>query len=398
MADPAGPGLLARARSVVAWCRLPARVRREIRQDRLGPDRQDPGIELAVGEAMRWLARAQDRSASADGGVARDYSLIDGWSPSYPETTGYIIPTCFAFARLTDDPSYHTRARRMADWLVSIQLPDGAFQGGRIDQVPVRPVTFNTGQILFGLVAATTCAGPEYRESMRRAADWLTGTQDADGAWRRFPTPFARPGEKTYETHVAWALMEAERVEPGRGYGDAALANVRWALSRQQANGWFADCCLSDPARPLTHTIGYALRGVVEAYRLSRDDVFLAAARRTADGLVGVVRPDGMLSGRLNPDWSPAVSWSCLTGQVQIAHSLLMLHQWTGDPRYLDTGRRANRFVRRTVSLTGAEGTRGGIKGSFPVDGAYGRFQYLNWAAKFFVDANLLEAQHRDGG
>jgi hypothetical protein len=33
----------------------------------------------------------------------------------------------------------------------------------------------------------------------------------------------------------------------------------------------------------------------------------------------------------------------------------------------------------------------GGVKGSFPVSGGYGRFQYLNWACKFSIDANLLE-------
>jgi hypothetical protein len=35
-------------------------------------------------------------------------------------------------------------------------------------------------------------------------------------------------------------------------------------------------------------------------------------------------------------------------------------------------------------------GLRGGIKGSFPFDGDYGRFEVLNWATKFFVDALLL--------
>jgi hypothetical protein len=34
---------------------------------------------------------------------------------------------------------------------------------------------------------------------------------------------------------------------------------------------------------------------------------------------------------------------------------------------------------------------RGGIAGSFPIDGDYGAFEYLSWAAKFFIDANMLE-------
>ena len=45
-------------------------------------------------------------------------------------------------------------------------------------------------------------------------------------------------------------------------------ATSSWALTKQRVNGWFADCCLNDPTRPLTHTIGYALRGVIEGYPL----------------------------------------------------------------------------------------------------------------------------------
>ena len=60
---------------------------------------QDPGIDCAVDESIKWLCRAQKFSTSKDGGVARHYSLINGWSASYPETTGYIIPTLMSYAK-----------------------------------------------------------------------------------------------------------------------------------------------------------------------------------------------------------------------------------------------------------------------------------------------------------
>jgi len=31
------------------------------------------------------------------------------------------------------------------------------------------------------------------------------------------------------------------------------------------------------------------------------------------------------------------------------------------------------------------------VKGSHPFDGEYGRYEVLNWATKFFVDALLLD-------
>ena len=226
---------------------------------------------------------------------------------------------------------------------------------------------------------------------MRAAADWLVRTQDADGCWRSYPTPFAAPGEKAYETHVSWGLLEAARVAPDSPYADAALANIRWALRHQTRNGWFARCCLNDERQPLTHTIGYVLRGVIEAYRFTSDPALLEASRRTADGVMGSMQADGFLAGRLDHDWRPRVRWACLTGTAQIAACWFLLHTATGERRYLDAARTATRYVRRTVRVDGPMDTRGAVKGSFPVDGAYGRYQYLNWAAKFFIDANLLE-------
>ena len=357
-----------------------------------GLSAQDPGCQPVIDACADWLCLAQDRSASADGGVARDFSLIKGWATSYPETTGYIIPTMIELARRQSSADQHQRARRMLDWCVAIQYQDGGFQGGKIDATPRVPVTFNTGQILLGLAAGVAeYHDPRYLDSLMRAAGWLRDTQDADGCWRKHPTPFAALGDKAYETHVSWGLFEAERVAPGNGFGDAGLRQVDWALTQQQPNGWFASNCLSDPAVPLTHTIGYVLRGVVEAHRLTQRPDLLAAACRTADSLCAVIDAEGRLAGRLDSNFRPAVDWVCLTGSVQIAHCLLMLHLVTGRAHYLDAGRRANRFVRRTVRLDGVAEQRGGVKGAFPVDGDYGRWEYLNWAAKFCIDANLLE-------
>ena len=48
--------------------------------------------------AAEWLERAQ--STTGDGGVSGRYRLDSGWTSSYPETTGYIVPT---FLRLANE-------------------------------------------------------------------------------------------------------------------------------------------------------------------------------------------------------------------------------------------------------------------------------------------------------
>jgi hypothetical protein len=373
----------------------PEAARVAAREDLTAGLGDDPGVDCAVTEAVRWLCRAQDYSTTHDGGVARHFSLITGWGSSYPETTGYIVPTLLAVAEENGDANLADRARRMLDWLVAIQFPDGSFQGGCVDSLPVVPVTFNTGQILLGLASGAARFGEPYATAMLRTAQWLVETLDEDGCWRLYPTPFALAGEKVYETHVSWGLFEASRVSGNMKFASAGVRNVQWALTKQQMNGWFESCCLDAPTQPLTHTLGYTLRGLLEAYRFTGLPELLVAARRTAEGLLGAIRPDGYLAGRLDRNWRPTVTWNCLTGLVQVASCLLILFQMTGDLRYRDAAFAANRFVRRTVKVDGPDDIRGGVKGTFPVSGDYCRFEYVNWAAKFFIDSNRLERKIR---
>jgi hypothetical protein len=178
-------------RRIREYLTLPEAARRESQRDASGLPLSDPGLEGVIAESAGWLCRAQDFSRSKDGGIAHNYSIIRGWSTSYPETTGYIVPTLLECAQWLRNPDLTIRAKRALDWLVSIQLPNGAFQGGRIDSKPVVPVAFNTGQVLLGLASGVSTFGREYLEPLRRAAGWLVRAQDSDGCWRRYPSPFA---------------------------------------------------------------------------------------------------------------------------------------------------------------------------------------------------------------
>src|SRR6266498_4302255 len=75
--------------------------------------------EYAHGDHLRaaidWLVLAQDvRSNKADaGGVSAGWSFEDGWLPSYPETSGYIVETFLAAAEALDLPELVDRAHRI---------------------------------------------------------------------------------------------------------------------------------------------------------------------------------------------------------------------------------------------------------------------------------------------
>jgi hypothetical protein len=84
-----------------------------------------------------------------------------------------------------------------------------------------------------------------------------------------------------------------------------------------------------------------------------------------------------------------------------MANNWMRLFMITGDSQWLEPVPRVLHFLKRTQNRTSDDpGLRGGIKGSYPMSGEYGRFEILNWATKYFADA-LLRAEQvssRDTG
>src|SRR5689334_6046686 len=330
-----------------------------------------PGAHLDA--AMQWLCRAQD--ATNSGGVARSYSLRfmsahkrRGWLAPYPETTGYIIPTFFDYAALTGDAQYRDRAIRMAEWETAVQMDCGAVQGGVIS-FPPTPAIFNTGQVLFGWSRAFVETGDErFRKAASRAADFLVDAQDADGAWRRHGSQYAREGVNVYDARTAWGLLEAFAICGDSRYREAAARNLNFVLTRQRPNGWFAECCLDDDARPLLHTLAYTMEGLLEAGVRLKNQLYVDASRLAADALRERQQSNGSLAGRFDASWRPATRWSCLTGDAQVAIVWLRLSELTGHAVYRDAARRMLRFLEATQDVDAADpGVRGGVKGSHPI-------------------------------
>jgi len=353
----------------------------------------DPEHEPHLVAAIAWLARAQD--ATPDGGISRAFTLAwhphfgrRGWQPPYPETTGYIIPTFYAAARRLGCPGLSVRAERAARWEIDIQLPTGAARGGVLGE-PESPAVFNTGQVLLGLLAAfEKTAQGSFADAARRAARYLVAMLEGDGHWRKGNSRFARADATLYNTRTAWALAEAGLRLADASFTDAAARNLRAAAALQAPNGWLPYCCLTDPERPLLHTLAYAIRGLLEGGRVLNDARLVHAAERAARPLVAAVRGDGWMPGRYRSDWSAAVRWSCLTGQAQMANNWIRLAEITGDPQWVEPVPAVLGFLKRTQNRHSAEpGVRGGIKGAWPVGGDYGAYEVLNWATKFFADA-----------
>ena len=345
-------------------------------------------------EALAWLERAQD---AGQGGLARGYSLARvpglgpfGWQAAYPETTGYIIPTLYAAAWIEQMPWLAARATHAARWELEVQLPTGAVQAGVIGQGRA-PAVFNTGQVIFGWLAAWQETGaPEFAEGVRRAARWLCDQLDDDGVWRRGNSPFAGRATTHYNARTAWALVAAGHRLGAPEFKEAGARALHAVARAQHENGWFPECCLDDAAHPLTHTLAYTVQGLLEGGLLLGDAHLIEAAIRPARRLATALAPDGHLPGRFGAEWRPAARWSCLTGTAQMAVVWGRLDSLEPALAWSDPAAAAIAFLKRTQNRSSLDpGLRGGIKGSAPMTGEYGRLQVLSWATKFFADALL---------
>lgn len=347
---------------------------------------------------MEWLYTSF--KATTDNGCAQAYFLSDNsWRPSYPETTGYIIPTFYDYAALIGDSAWRDLATRMALWECDVQMESGAVRAGTMGpKNEPRPTIFNTGQVLFGWARAFEETGQEaFGESLDRAASWLCDVQDADGCWRRYgSTKTTTSSVNTYNTRTAWGLIEAHRVTEKARFRDAARRNCEWARTQQKGNGWWRNNCLQDNSRPFTHTIAYAMRGFLEVGAFLKEERFIDAAVKAARKLLRCQRPDGSWAGQYNQWWWPKAKWSCLTGNSQLAVNFIRLFEITGERKFFESAVKANRF-NMAVQDTKAEdpNIRGGIAGSWPIDGGYHPNQYPNWAAKFFADSLMAEIRHQ---
>ena len=342
-----------------------------------------------------WLCRAQDvRDGKADaGGVSAGWSFEDGWLPSYPETSGYIVETFLEAAAVLDRPQLLDRARRIIDWELAIQQPDGAFPG-HFGEIGSRPVVFNTGQIMHGMLAGyVQMERADCLEAAVKAGHWLARVQDADGCWRQFEH---RGVQHTYNTRATWALLATALVAGEPALKTAAIRNLEWAHAQQRPSGWFANNAFVADRLPFTHTIGYAIRGFLEAGALLGSDKYVDAALKAARALAGAQRANGWLAGTYDAEWTPGASYCCLTGVAQMSINWLRCMQLTESTEFEQPVRRALTYLKRRQRLSDRDdAARGAIAGSAPIWGAYSRFEFPNWAAKFFADALMIDRTGR---
>jgi uncharacterized protein YyaL (SSP411 family) len=344
--------------------------------------------EEILNSLLRWIIAAQ----RSDGGIAAYYSLLTGYSESYPEVTGYIIPTLYDFARITGDSSAIAAAERATRWLLSLQMSSGAFPGG-LHGRDAQPSVFNTGQILQGLVRAYAETNrADILQAAVAAGDWLVRIQQPDGSWSGAGA--YQNTSHTYYSMVAWALAELSECSGSRRlpleYAVAAEKNLDWVLRQFQPSGWIEGINLQGHPNYL-HFIAYVLQGVLECGILRGRPDAIDAVAKSAWVLLRKFETNKFLHGAYEQDFKGGSNFTCLTGNAQISCVWLRLFEMTDDLRYLNAGLKMNEMLKHLIPSRCRPGIAGGVCGSFPAWARYQPLRCISWGCKFFADSLMLE-------
>jgi hypothetical protein len=352
--------------------------------------------------AIEWLLRAQAATGSA--GFSTGYSFAHGWLPAYPETTGYIIPTLWDAFALRQDERFRAAAVAAADWEIAIQLPDGATRAG-YDGDPdgfwrhgLVPAAFNTGQVMQGWNRTFVETGDgKYLDAARRAADFMSECVDDRGIFVKGLSPGPSSQTRSYYARAVYGLAWTGIITGHRPYIDVARRHLDWVIEQQRSNGWvsyasFVAQTADDDA--LTHPLAYVAEGLLETGLLLKEPRYVKASRRIAVAIMHACERRGLfLPATLTPRLTSEDRYSCLPGNAQFACLWLRHGMLDNNLPLMNTGLKMVDWLKGLQSLTSENaGIRGGLAGSWPIDGGYSVFLYVDWAAKFFADS-LLYAQ-----
>jgi uncharacterized protein YyaL (SSP411 family) len=347
--------------------------------------------KLAIAHGVNWLLLAQ--KSTPDDGMG-SYHLINGWSASYPETTGYIIPTLLEYASERNDRNIVDAAIHAADWLIAIQRPSGGWQGGRVNENKAE-IVFNTAQIIRGMMALYRVVKDEkYLQSACRAGDWLCSIQDKSGTWTRF----ALMGQaRVYDSYVDYPLLMLHHETGLEKYRNAAILNLNWIVDeKQQPNAWFMDCdnTVKRNDKPILHTIAYTIDGLLDCGIYLGERKYTEAAVKAANVLMEKFMRDGYLHGRYDRHWQGS-EHMILTGCAQMSVIWMKIAYYAGNRNYHAAAARMNNLLVKLQSRHGMKHAFGAVSGSYPLWGRYEPFSFPNWATKYLVDALMTEEKNK---
>lgn len=313
------------------------------------------------------------------------FNPIKGWSASYPETTGYIIKT---FDELIQEYNYdylEDCTVKMGEWLLSIQNPDGSFQGGLYSPNNTSKSVFNTAQILIGLKSRYESTHDfRYLDSGVRATEWISRQIDDNGfILSNSYYPNFMP---SYYTRVCWPMLlfSENCSDPIKGKIQKVLDLIQ---SRQLNNSFIQQSGFKPDILAVLHTIAYTIRGFLESSYYFPESSYFETSFQLSERLLKIFEINKRLNGEYDEKFKFGTKYRCLTGEAQMAIIWFKIYQKNRDGRFLNAALKILDSLSKEIPKNNFILKRGGLPGSKPYYGKYMKLRQPNWASKFYIDA-----------
>lgn len=277
-----------------------------------------------------------------------------GKRKGYPEVTGYYIPTLIRWG-------YRDIATGYADWLISIQKPDGSWY----DTDNVSPYIFDTAQILKGLIAIREIYNDKNKidSAIVMGADWILSCMTEEG---RLITPDmtcwgddSSTCSELIHMYCLSPIADAGRIFNRTDYTDKAKQILEYYKNN------YYDRIMNFSL--LSHFYAYVMEALID---MGESDM----AREAMDRIAKIQKKTGAVPAYNNVDWV------CSTGLFQFALVWFRL----GD---MEHGLKAFNYACRLQNASG--GWFGSYLSEDNCDEQNDYFpgEEISWANKYFLDA-----------
>ena len=355
--------------------------------------------------SIDWIKNAQD--AFPDGGISRAYNLHgenfksnpSGWQLSYPETSGYILPSLIKANNFLADENLNNRIYQLGDFLMQMSK-EGKVKGGSLNKIENYSV-FDTGQVLRGLIEYFKISKNEnILQNIKECADFICNSE-IEKSGRFSSNNLAKNSIKyinndTVNVYIALPLAQVSEFFNDVKYKDLSKRIMNYTITRQNQNGYFENADFYSKENTLTHNIGYIVEGLIETSLYFSDEANFNKVNFTLNKLSEIVDKNKDLISRYDNNWKPVGKEICITGSAQIAISLLKSSNFKKNSNFeknaIKITERLKEYQNNYIENFG--GGIGAMWGSWPISGSYQPFESINWANKFFIDLLNLKIKN----
>ena len=287
----------------------------------------------------------------------------------------------------------------LADWQIEIQLGSGAVQVGSTQRYfflrnSDKSKVLDTSMAIFGWVATYKETKDErYLQSYVKAANWLVSVQNPDGLWF-FDSSYNSVSDSISKSGlVALSLSNAYLVTSNIEFAVSSRKCLDTLIKFQLANGFFKDDFLKMNQTAFLSNLATTILTLLESGVLLNEKNYIESSEKVAFTLFELFKIDNTFWGSYSGSLIPDKSFKNLSGMAQMAIIYYKLYLIDHKQEYASAFASLNKQVQELTIVSKEKGLNGGIRGSFPIWGRYCRMSFTISACKYYLDAFFFEKE-----